>query len=179
MVAVQSPNLLYCTVTVGKCFSYFGSFVLPGERIFPMCFAPEVICCFSMYAHKQLLPLCLNIESAVPCDEAITKACHVYLHRSAASQSSNALNSQTLCAGHRAVGHQWPSASPFLIGSGLGLPAWLCCAPRAHLKNGHSFIFPPCLEVFWRQMCWRMRPAWVFRCVVEDWGVYFVFILNI
>lgn len=79
--------LVYCTVSVGKCFSYFGSFVLPRERIFPMCFAPEVICCFSMYAHKQLLPLCLNTESAVPSDEAITRACHVYLHRSA-SQST-------------------------------------------------------------------------------------------
>lgn len=175
MVAVQSPNLLYCTVTVGKCFSYFGSFVLPGERIFPMCFAPEVICCFSMYAHKQLLPLCLNIESAVPCDEAITKACHVYLH-SSASQSSNALNSPALCAGHRAVGHQWPSAASFLIGSGRGLPAWLLWASRTHLKNGHTFIFPPC----WRYFEGKCTDKWD---LLNVWwkieGVCFILILNI
>lgn len=87
MIATQSSNFLCCTVTVGQCFSYFGSFVLPRERILPVCFAPEVICCFSMYAHKQLLLLRLNTESAVPSDEAITEDCHVYLNRSA-SQST-------------------------------------------------------------------------------------------
>lgn len=131
----------YCTVTVGKCLSYFSSFVLPRERISPCVLLQKssvVFQCMHINSSCHYAEYWVSSSS----DEAITKACHVYLtdqhHR-----ARNAINSQTLFANHRTVGHQWPSAFSFLIGSGLGLPAWLFCVSTPHLKNGHSFIFPP------------------------------------
>lgn len=70
-----------------KCTSAVLAFPCCLERISSMCFALEVICCFAVYAHKQRLPLHLNIESAVVPDEAITEGCRFYLSTSA-SQST-------------------------------------------------------------------------------------------
>lgn len=147
MVAVQNSNLLYCTVTVRKCFSYFGSFVLPRERISPCVFLQKSSVVFQ----------CMHINSSChyawilsqqfplmkPSPRPVTFICTDQHHR-----ARNAINSPTLSDNHTTVGHEWPSAFSFLIGSGLGLPAWLLCASITHLKNGHSCIFPPCWRRF-------------------------------
>lgn len=78
-----------------------------------------------------------------PSPGPVTFICTDQHHR-----ARNAISSQTLSANHRTVGHEWPSAFSFLIGSELGLPAWLFCASITHLKNGHNFIFPPCWRHF-------------------------------
>lgn len=103
-----------------------------------------------------------------PSPRPVTFICTDQHHR-----ARNAINSQTLSANHGTVGHEWPSAFSSLIGSGLGLPAWLVCASITHLKNGYSFIFPPC----WRHFEGKCTDKWDLLRFFDVWWKIGVLVL--
>lgn len=121
-------------------FSCFGFSMLPPERISPMCFALEVICCFAVYAHKRRVLLHLNIESAVASDEAITEGCCFYLSTSASQRTERCWPPKAVCqAQPRGTQVTFCFFAPW---------SWLLCVSASHLQGGHRSIFPPCGRSF-------------------------------